>query len=323
MIRRIMKARVLRCVAAFFLALVSLIQPHPAVSQVPTPKRAEEPKAQTGSALAFGQIASQAIPSEVVPIDAPRPLWEISERLQDGFGWQVTYEENAYDRETQVVSSAEDQKLLAPRSKPIAFRLDLAKLSKPGEVIAAERQAVVQDLVRQYEERDTPARFAVIQEGEYTHIISSGVVTRGRKMVGYEPVLDAVVSPQVKGRSMLQEVNDLVVQLSAARGVSVQLGNFPTNMFLQQKALFEVRGPIQARQALIGLLAQAGLRMRGGRPRFAWSLIFDPNSNGYFLNITEVMPRGPAIWQTAPQPATPADQRKQDGHSKIGAQRQP
>ena len=131
-----------------------------------------------------------------------------------------------------------------------------------------------------------------------------------------------MVNPHVTGRLMYQEFSDLVAQVSTVRHVSVQLGTFPTNMFLQQKASFAVNGPTPAREAMKSLLLQAGLRMQGDSPRFAWSLTFDPSTNGYFLNIVEVMPRAPRKWIVVPQPPPPAVQPSAPSNSKAGHQQQ-
>lgn len=262
-----------------------------------------------GSALASGQAVPQVASDELLTINSPRPLFAICNTLWQRFGWQVTYEENAYDPVTEITHPAGEPKLLVPRFKSTAYRLRIGALSDPRRATATERRDVLLDLVQQHHESGNPGNFAVVQDGEFTQILPASVVAVGGKREAFQPILDTVVSPHVAGRAMGEEIRSLVAQVSALGHGSVMLGTIPTNLFIQERALFDVPGPISARQAVRELLSQTGLHRFGGPPRLVWALTYDPNSGGYYLNIV-LLPQAPVssqpALQLAPEAAKPS-----------------
>jgi hypothetical protein len=147
---------------------------------------------------------------------------------------------------------------------------------------------VVLPLLAQYQQPDG-AKFSALFYNDYAHIIPTNRMVNGVAQP-FEPVLSTMVTMKIPGTSCMTALNSLFAQVGAARGVRIVQAVVPISSLFGHQCVLNVSN-YPARDMLASILDQAGTatRIPHTKTRFSWSLLYDPNTDKYFLS-TSIVP---------------------------------
>lgn len=239
--------------------------------------------------LAVRGRGAQGAGVEKLSVDDPRPLAEALKKLEDKYGWVITYEDPFYLHESEIVDVTESasrgrdnsggRRLLIPKGGPLSVEYD-----KPADgQRPADPSQLVQQLLDAHAVKGYAGRFRLESDGRAIHVIPTAYTDRAGELVQQEPVLDAVITLPAGEHSGLQTVQAICDAVSQATGTQVVVATLPVNLFARHRDR-QSRVNLKAREALESLLESVG----DGQTNLSWRLLFDPDTKTYFLNIHPV-----------------------------------
>jgi hypothetical protein len=224
--------------------------------------------------LNFRRISLQSADSMKMRVLSERPMATAIQILEDRFGILVTYEDPPY-------VSADDLWQVEGTVKGLVGGIIYMDWDKTYSV-----EEVLQSLVQiRIGPRDMPAVFAMEEAGPNKYHIFP-VVGKNEQgtLVSRTALLGHQISLNRQDIDGLSAIKSICSALSDLTNQNVQLGAVADSL---SEILKKYRRPSisitnrKARDCLAELLWQIN-------PAISWQLLYDPNSKGYHLNLTEV-----------------------------------
>jgi hypothetical protein len=210
----------------------------------------------------------------------PRPLRQAVAALCYEYGWAIDFEDPQYTSSFDLVDDTDPGwRSSHPEAKPVfvpaghAFQVDFAPSVGP--------EMVLRKLVDEYNRTDNPGRFEVVREDDHR----VAIVGRSRRndKGDFQPsssILDTVVTVPAQTRTGLEMLELLVHELSEATGINVKLGWTPVEKLASAKVTASGTN-VSARELLTSTLSMSS----GDVDILVWSVLFDPDSGGYYLSV--------------------------------------
>ncbi|HJT71110.1 MAG TPA: hypothetical protein VJ731_12990 [Terriglobales bacterium] len=219
-------------------------------------------------------------------ISSPRPIADALEKLEQQYGWVITYEDPEYVSlsdvrdatppwKTQSTNGQALRRIFIPRGGTLNFQYQ----ENNGHPLEAPSD-LIRRLVASYATGNNP-QFAVIQDRNEWHIVPKRSLNRGGSMADATAVLDAVITIPAERRTSLDLISAICAEVSRVTQRRVLVGTVPTN---------PLRGHIDESGAT-NQIARDVLKQALSRffVHFSWALYYDP-SGFYALNIDRVPP---------------------------------
>jgi hypothetical protein len=228
-------------------------------------------------------LISQSEPTIRLSANAPRPLEQALDTLQQEYGWQVDYEDPQYVSELDVVE-VPDPKFPASHSESrtrvpggAAFHVQFVI----GPKASLDEEKTLGAVIDSYNQSNNPGQFELrkIAERDFDIVGISAHDKQGR-LSPQRALLDLPIIVPVVRRSASDTVALICKTLAARSHTSVNLGVYPRHL-LDYRMVRVGGSAIPARTLLINTLASPGRN-------FYWRMLFDPDSRTYFLNLHSV-----------------------------------
>jgi hypothetical protein len=245
------------------------------VSQAAVSQTAHE----TGSYLKRAAVSEMAGVVHIVA-NSPRPLAQTLDALQQKYGWVVDYEDPQFISKLDLVDTA-DLGNRAPDSNLPARLPGGGAFSVEFPANSPEEEKILQIVVDAYNRSNNPGRFE-LRKGEQGVFSVVGVEARDRRgQMSHQTILfDAPLTLATRRRTVSDTVNLICRKIAEQRRIAVTIGVSPRNLLDHDDAT--VGGTkVSARDLLLRTLTST-------RHSLYWRLLFDPNSNGYLLDIHSV-----------------------------------
>lgn len=150
----------------------------------------------------------------------------------------VTYEDPPYeyadDLEDVTAAVRKDgdlsKRVFGPRSGSLIFSYPI-----PAGAGADAREAAVRALADTFNTESDGARFQVVAQQPYLHIVPTMSRNTAGVLEGRRSLLDVTVSMPAQEKALMEAVTDLLQRLTESNGVEVGLGTVPNNLMLQTK----------------------------------------------------------------------------------------
>lgn len=211
--------------------------------------------------------------------DKPHQLRDIAIDLQLR-GWPVAFEEGP------LISASDLVGRTAPNGRAILVRKVVPfYVEVPGNDLDAKdnhaRMAVLNRILSSYSSLGNSDTYVVHSSGLYLRI------TPGRGTA----VLDTAISfPEQKFADLQQLLQFVLNEVAQVSGVSMVLGNTPTNLF-RHSPVVEVASNEPAREVIARAFAEInGPRLVEGLSPVAlpWTVTYDPTNNQYWFDVNAI-----------------------------------
>jgi hypothetical protein len=255
-------------------------------------------------------ICAVAYADDTIAIQHSHPLSALAIELQQRYSYAVTYEEAPVDTANmQTQRLPNGSSFISAPTISIVFQMPAVTVGEPVPAavnrVPAGLPDVVLPLVAKYNQAGNGATFSALFEGGYAHIVPANRIMNG-KAVPFQPILGTMVTMNVKASSCSDALDSLLAQVSAARGVRLVRGITPIGPLMQHECSLTVSS-LPARNVLASILDQVGTGAGHPSPKtlYSWTLLYDPNTNKYFLSTSMIPDLNPKQALPAP-PAAPA-----------------
>jgi hypothetical protein len=218
-----------------------------------------------------------------ISVDDPRPLAAVIAELSAQSGVAVTYEDPPYEYAGSIAdvtravrggaSGPGEPALLVPKGGRLSVTV-------PDSIAKSEAADAVRSVVGRYNQMGGPATFSVVERAGFIHVVPDRARDAGGRMQDVASVLDAKIALRAKPRNGLELLEEFCAAVSAASGVTVEIGMAPYDA-LAAKSLGGGAVGETARNVLERLIADSGLPL-------SWRLLYDPGGDAYYLNLPVV-----------------------------------
>jgi hypothetical protein len=260
--------------------------------------------------------------SKTVTITDPRPVAEAVEKLENIYGWPITYEDLIVVNESRLEDVTERVQKVPDHTHPLIIQKEAAiaftyrppsRAVNPREEASpaySETEAAVAEALTSvltgYAASGGPETFNVTEEDGIFHLVPNNFLNKEGVLQNATPILDTRITVPPKQRTRTDLFHEICQSLSKATGVHVGEGTFP-NQGSESDTLTEISGSnVTAHVILIKLLSELStpvyrdLTFRGadgqmvtqhslvwnGGP-MSWEMFYSPGW-GYVLNIYAV-----------------------------------
>jgi hypothetical protein len=208
-----------------------------------------------------------------IAANSPRPLAQMLDALREKYGWVVSYEDPQFLSKLDL-AEADDPRNHALKSHVPgggAFSVEF-----PSG--AVEEEKTLQLVVDSYNRSGNPGRFE-LRKSEAQKFSVVGVEARDRRgqLSHQRAIFDLPITLATRQRTASDTLLLICRKITAQRGIAVSVGISPRKV-LDQTPVTVGGTNISARDLLLQTLTAT-------RSAFYWRLLFDPNSNGYVLDI--------------------------------------
>lgn len=225
-----------------------------------------------------------------VTANNPRPLFQAIAAIGQEYGWTIDFEDPPYQSQFDLVDSTDPEwRSSHPNSKGVTrvagggFQ---STFPEPSTFVSEDaREQVLEKLVSDYNSSGNPGKFIVRKEAEGRYAVIGVSRKGGSGQDETVPVLlDSLITIPVQRRSAADTLKLIVERLSIATGMKVLLSSNWLSSDPLQDAEVSIGGTrIPARTLLSQTLDTAN-----GRRLFRWDLLFDADSDAYFLRLSTV-----------------------------------
>ena len=231
--------------------------------------------------------------AKTIRINDSRPVIEALRRLEDMYGWQMTYEDPPYESEKDLVDLSDanfirehqGRRLIGPRSAPFDFRFSI-----PLDGTTPDQDAVLQDLIRAHGTSGNAGIFAIGRTGAISHIEPTRLVTKQGQTITVHSILDAPISFPRARRTSLETLQLLLSAINAQATAKVATGMLATSVLAR---VTSDEGPHEesAKSVLVRILDDVNkwsVGIGAGPLHIVWQLTYEPDSKVYFFNTHTV-----------------------------------
>jgi hypothetical protein len=226
-----------------------------------------------------------------------RPLAQALNVLQQKYGWRVNYEDPEYVSKLDVV---EAKALLDKSSYPNGehriprggvFVVEFPAGSSPDA--APDEQKTLQLIVDAYNHSSNPGQFELRSDkdraGEVFAVVGTAAHDNQGRVSRQQAVLDLPITLAVEERTASDTIDLICQKMGEKNNAKVTLGVHPLGL---DRVKVTIGGKeLAARSHLLRALESTGRTL-------SWRLLYDPDSNSYFLNLQQI--------KLTPAKATPA-----------------
>lgn len=240
-------------------------------------------------------IPASLLAADLIPVkDGSRPLNALALELQERYAYLVSYEEAPYDGASMVTDTrASGIHFRQPGFAPMVFHVPdipqeqgLGTFPKPGGRNSI-LPGLLLSLIKEYNESGNPGQFTALFEGGYAHIVPAARIA-DKKAQSFEPILSTMMSYTSNGQACSDTLNDLLNRIGSQRGVTVARGIVPIGPLMRHQCSV-VANDLPARNVLVQILNQLEIGFSlDQKALYSWSLLYDANTNAYYLNTTIV-----------------------------------
>ena len=228
--------------------------------------------------------------------DNPHQLRDFAIELQLA-GWPVDFEEGP------VISAGELVQKTSPTGIPVLAKkvVPLTVSLSANEMAETDNQArttLIQRVFSSYAALGNRDSYGVRSQGRYLDIVPLQIVGGDGTVQRFEPVLDTKIAfTEKRFDNLYGLVATVLEQASQKRGVSIILGNVPSNIF-RRYPVVEVATDEPAREVLERAFGEInGPRLAEGLSAVAlpWTLSYDPTNAQYWFNVNAIEMQLPGV----------------------------
>ncbi len=239
-----------------------------------------------GSYLKQATISESGGTIRLVANDS-RPLAQALEALQQKYGWRVNYEDPQYISKLDVIEPKGPQdKSSQPggqRRVPGGGNFVVEFSVAPAPNAIPDEQKTLQMLVDAYNKSGNPGRFELRkdkdrQEGVFDVVGTAAHDSQG-KIAPQQVLLDSPVTIPAQERTFSDTVDLICQTIEDKTHVKITLGIHPLG--LDRTNVTAGGKELSARSYLFRTMESTSRKL-------VWRLLYDPESNSYFLNIHQV-----------------------------------
>jgi len=233
---------------------------------------------------------------EDVRINAPRPVAEAVERLQERLGVPITYEEAPYyfagDIEDVTEKIAKPEALAHERSVGEPPRTIMGMKSRelhfsylPDARTNVEIKRGIQNALNGNNSASPPIIFEVKEVGGRFHVYPSKVRNVNGEYIAYKPLLDTIISLERKERTDDEFEYNFCGALVSATNTSIfpNTGGFSWPNSFNKTTLGGTN--VVARELLVQYLSAREARPLARRGKYSWSFLCGTGSPPCALNV--------------------------------------
>jgi len=213
-----------------------------------------------------------------------RPLEQALTALQQKYGWLVNYEDPQYTSKLDLVGARPLQdKSFYPNGEHRvpgggSFVADLGTVSTAGP----DEQKTLQLLIDSYNRSSNPGRFELRSDKDRPGVFDA-VGTAANDSQGHvsqqQVLLDLPVTITAEERTVSDTIDSICQKVAEKSHVKVALGVYPLGL---DHASATVGGKELTARTYLSQTFESTSR------KLVWRLLYDPDSNGYFLNVHQV-----------------------------------
>jgi hypothetical protein len=238
-----------------------------------------------GPSTANPQVTRQ----QRITADDARPMLEVLNRLEAMYGWEVTYEDPAYENERDILDRSDATfrqehaggRLLIPAGRRFEFTFDVPAGSKPPDA-----EQVLRELLLRHEGSGNPGIFRLSRTWSTWHIEPAKVLRHDGQIVASHSILDTRITFPRARRTSLETLRLVLSSVSQTTGTSLQPGIIGVNL-LQQSTSEEGPENEAAKNVLVRLFEDVNKYAVSliNEPRHTvWQIMYDPGSKVYFFH---------------------------------------
>lgn len=234
---------------------------------------------------------------ESLSVSDPRPVMLATEKLEEKYGWIITYEDPPWGeselldvtekvrRDFHTYKPGQAPTVLVPKGGELAFEYDI----EPSTKKPVDAAVVAQQLLDAYAIAFNPGVFRLDRDGQRLHIIGIASKDEAGALVSRHPVLDAAITIPAKKRAGAEILKAFCAAVSAANHVPVMLGSAPWNLLHP----YQTESGANNQKARDFLNNELDRMMRRnyeldrmtGQPRLSWDLRYAADRKAYYLNF--------------------------------------
>lgn len=235
----------------------------------------------------LGIACGQTIAQPVLSTDKPRPVMELMRQLENRYGWRIAYEEAPYENASDLVNVVSPVYLAThPGARLLIPKPQQLSVTVPAGAPVASAIGSIIDRANTNEGRS----FAVSFDGDFAYIVPMLYRKKDGTVAAFQPMLDTPVNFAIGERTIRETVNRICTQVAAARGIPINEGTIPTNLYHELQTAYANNEPARVVLSRIFETASAGHEAMAAPPiRATWDLLYDANEKAYYLN-THVIP---------------------------------
>ena len=209
-----------------------------------------------------------------VASNSPRPLQQTLDALQQKYGWTINYEDPRYISRLDVVEAPDEQKTTRiPAGGDFS-----ADFVAPAKDSTKDEEKTLRGILDSYNHSQNPGRFElrISPQGDLDVV---GVAAHDAKgeISQQEVLFDLPVTFPNKERTIIETIELICNQLTERSHFTVAAGVYPRST-IGHASIVLGGDKTPARQ----LLRQC---LQSTKRKLHWRLLFDPESNSYFLNV--------------------------------------
>lgn len=203
-----------------------------------------------------------------ITANSPRPLEQMLDALQRKYGWIVNYEDPEY-HSTADLKKGRDEHSQVPAGGEFKFEFTATSI---------DEENILRRMIDAYNASGNPGYFELRHAADDTFDVV-GVGTRNAKgdIIRQQAPFDTPVTFASREDSIDETLNRICRETAKRINVDLTLAISPRKVLLGHKVAIK-GSKIAARELLAESLLAA-------REKIYWRLLFDPTSNGYYLDL--------------------------------------
>jgi hypothetical protein len=227
------------------------------------------PKSEKPAPFSRQAVVTQNGDAINIAANSARPLLQTLDALQQKFGWIVDYEDPRYISHLDYANvPGDDTRPQVPAGGN--FSVDISAKASEAETLRL--------VVDSYNQSKNPGRFEV-RAGEQSqfYVVGTGAHDEKDSISPQRALFDIPVTISTEERTIADTIHLICEAAAKQAGTTVTLGVSPRN-FLEHTPAKIGGTKVPARDLLLQCLAATHRNL-------SWRLLYDPSSQGYFLDI--------------------------------------
>jgi hypothetical protein len=231
-----------------------------------------------------------------VTVQDPRPVAEAIQKLENTYGWQITYEDPPYIDYSDITDVTDIPWPGAPAQSPSQLQsLQLQTAARHRTLVPKggsfsftlpsdnpDESGAVEALVKSYNASGRGQVFAVVHGAGLLHVVPRQAIGLSGFREPVKPVLDTEITVEPKERTADALLEEICKKISTSTNSNVVMGTVPINMLLNTTT--SIGGSRRTARSIIEQWI-----LESGAP-LSWRLLYGPDVKIYALNIGVVAP---------------------------------
>lgn len=236
-------------------------------------------------------------PELQLAVTDPRPVAQAVAVLSERHGIAITYEDPRYEFEGDLkdVTIEVSRSPIKPGQRilvPLGGSLELTYSISPTSGKPEQVDALIRKILDTHVANGGGSQFELTQDGSTFHVVPVMLKSSQGTWKATTSVLDTPINVAIEQRSGIQMVDAICEALTDAARVRVVVGVEPLNAMANAQIVDG--GTNEAAGAMLSRVLQRLTRQSAERfgkdfeRPYVWQLLFDPTTQGYFLNLSLV-----------------------------------